>query len=503
MYPIVEDLSPTSKQLTLEIPFAVFSAPLDLIVSEISKKVNFKGFRPGKAPKNLIINKNSTQIVNKLSQTIIADAVEKEIKEMGIYPVTAPVITDYELKDGQPLRLSVTFDYVPEIEIPDLSTIKAFKYKPWVSESMIESQLKHLAKSIASAQDAPPDHVLEPGDRVTFELETLNTDGNTINSKDTTTFDLDGDPLRKKLEEDLIGHKVGDRITIHSTIEEPDANNEPKTKEIIFNLHVIGIMLVTYPPYDDEFAKDLNIPNVNTFDELKEFIRKRLFYIQESDSEDRLFEQITSQLYKACTVHIPDSYLETEIDRIIAQKRKALEKNRKNELRETLETWLKNQKLRDNVRKQATYNAAIGLIFSQITRNNNINVTPDEINAAIKNDYAEYDPKGIEKLKDQPHSYYNIYKNSLLSRKTQKFIESQIDLTIVTPPKDEPDDQEAAGQVEPSAQEGLSAAPETSPEAGPESGPEAGQAVALEAGPEPGGQTDNGQPTGSNHGQSE
>src|SRR6184192_2848490 len=86
----VKEISPTRKQIDIEIDAEVVRAAYDLISDRYAKAANVPGFRPGHAPRAVVRARFKDQIRSELLREIIPDSVQEAIEQHKLEPLGEP-----------------------------------------------------------------------------------------------------------------------------------------------------------------------------------------------------------------------------------------------------------------------------------------------------------------------------------------------------------------------------------------------------------------------------
>jgi FKBP-type peptidyl-prolyl cis-trans isomerase (trigger factor) len=295
---------------------------------------------------------------------------------------------------------------------------------------MVEYELMGYAKSVATISNTEPGYEIAEIDRVKFESSLTTTKGDVVYTKTIEQFDIDGPQIPQEVQKGFIGHKVDDIFRVETTIPANYRNPDFANQDAFYEFKILEITKITIPPLDDELAKDLNIPGINTLDDLKKLIRLQLVNQYEQIALDNMEYQLNCKLVDSISIQLPDVLIESGIDKVIMQKRESIKQKYNVEFKDKPEDWLKNEKLRADNRAQGIFNATIGVIYAKIVAENNLNVSNEEIIEAIKHDYADYSDKPIfDDLNTSKLA--SIYKNSLLNNKVRDLIISKCQVSVV------------------------------------------------------------------------
>src|SRR5574340_1182775 len=106
----VEEISGVKKKLNIEIPEDQVTKEINLLYEELKKKAKIKGFRPGKAPRNILERHFKDYVKTEVIQKLIQDTYPKAFSEAALEPVSPPVVDPQELENGKPFQYSATVE---------------------------------------------------------------------------------------------------------------------------------------------------------------------------------------------------------------------------------------------------------------------------------------------------------------------------------------------------------------------------------------------------------
>ena len=114
----VEDLAPCRKRLRIEVPANRVSEEYDKVADEYTKHVRIPGFRPGKAPRTVVLKKYQKDIEQELQRSLVPQAYREACEKRNIHAVTSPNIEDLNYQHGLSLSFSTIVETAPEFNLP-------------------------------------------------------------------------------------------------------------------------------------------------------------------------------------------------------------------------------------------------------------------------------------------------------------------------------------------------------------------------------------------------
>lgn len=415
MLQAVEDISSTKKRLKIEIPSDIIEKEIQDSLERVRQKTNLPGFRPGKAPMNLIEKRFGKKVEAEVLEKVIPEFYGKALKEADLKPVTMPVLDErFTFERNSSLNLSFTVEVMPKIENLDYASIKAKDVPVVVNEAELENALKNLQEQKALYEVAEKE--IEKDDLVTFDyVDCELVEGETTPSLREEVLKLGNELLPKDLEEKLIGRKKGDTVEFTTSFEA-----DFKVKELVGKALQVKIMIKevkhkVLPAIDDEFAKDVGYGSIS---ELKEKIKENLYQFKKDQATKMQKAEIVRQLTESHDFEIPETLLNNELDSLIMQESisgkrsgKLEEANRHDDsdsvdaISEVSKPDLRDQSEEETLselKEKALRNVRASIVIHAIGQKEGITVTEDEVRDRIS--------VIAKKLSAQPEAVMNFYR---------------------------------------------------------------------------------------------
>jgi len=391
----VEDISPVKKRLFVEVDAEELEKRFNKVYSELKKRVRLKGFRPGKVPIKILESRFGDLVKEEVIDDIIRSTLPEAVKELDTLPLAIPSF-EYDkasLKRGESFQYCAIVEVKPEIEVKDYLGIELEKPKVEVTDEMIEAELKKLREMHAEIVPISEDRPIRNGDYVRLNYQGFYKGKPLENiKKENALVKVGSRDTHPLFEAGLVGLRKGQTSTISVDFEENYPNPELAGKNIKFAVEILEINELKLPELTEDFIKEKF--EVDSIEQLKEQIRKRLLEQEEKKAEAELKRKILDHLTEKVDMEIPDILVESELEYMI--------ENFKMELRvggSSLEDFgLTEDKLRKDFRKAAEKRVKQMLILAKIADNENIEVSDDELNKEIK-EIADMTGRDADELK--------------------------------------------------------------------------------------------------------
>jgi trigger factor len=383
----IEDVGKTKRKIILEIPAEEIKPHLDEAVNSLSGKMKLKGFRQGKIPRGVLMTQFAANIRSHLSENYLSEKLHDEIKTHGLTPASILRIEALQFADGQPATVEASFDIFHEFELPDLSGVELNKYNVYVTDEEIDFQIKHLQRSQATVRTEDEDREIRKGDQADISYEII-CKGKPVPSRkgDNANITLEAgseEPNgRPGLSQEILGLKKGGSKDISISLSDSYPNRSLAGKKAILRLTINNIRVLELPEIDDDFAKDLGLPEVTDLESLRKYLKDTIF----SDREERFLENLRynliSKIIQKIDLELPDAAVISETVRLLDMYNK--DQIQKGE--EPLDLTLpQNKQFLAEFQSKAARRLKSNLIHDKVVKTQSIEVTDEEMAEKFKN----------------------------------------------------------------------------------------------------------------------
>ncbi|MDR3076039.1 MAG: trigger factor, partial [Synergistaceae bacterium] len=313
-------------------------------VRELSKNANIKGFRKGHVPRRtleLMFGRNS--IYRETLEHLASDALENVVSEYDMDLVTDPKIKLGDLSEGNPIEIEFTFEVRPEVELPDIPSLTAEKIVYEIRDEDVEEGLRQLLESNARLEPLNDDRPAAKDDiiEVQYSSHTVQGDGSLKElerGKKNTLFLAN---LREDISNAVIGHKPAEELNFDITLEDDYPDSRMAGKTVRYNMEILNFMKRVVPEPTDETILELSKGKYNSVDEIRAEMRHQLEANAAERSEATLQESAIKALAAAAVVTVPESM----IDRQYMTMRREQDGMIRQDLKQSLDDYLKNNNL--------------------------------------------------------------------------------------------------------------------------------------------------------------
>ncbi len=400
----VDDISATMKRLKIEIPADAVEERIQKGLKEAQKQARIPGFRPGKAPMNMIEKKFGKEVEMDVMEKIVSEYYAKSLKEGGFVPVASPIVEEsFDFKRNEPINFTVMVEVRPKIENLNYENIPVKDVPVVVNDEDIDSVINRFLEERAvfeSIEEAASATDLVVYDSKIKEDETEHKD---------LAIKLDTSLFPKNLTDSFVGKKKGDSFECEVDFPQ-DSPTEYAGKKLTFEISVKEVKRRNVPEFNDELVKDLNFSST---DELRAKIRENLTAAKTREADLEKQREIIKKLAETHDFEVPESLLLAELNGIVSQVMKMDKENKKTE-----------DELKEEYREKAVHSVKATLLLDVIGEKEGITVSSEDMEAEVIRMAQRYmmPPDDVAKYYMSKDGSFDMLRNAVFEKKVLNFL---------------------------------------------------------------------------------
>jgi trigger factor len=380
----LKEISPTKKQIDIEIDADAVRKVYDQVSDNYAKAASVPGFRPGHAPRGVVRTRFKDQIRTEVLRELLPNAVQEAITEHKLEALGEPEL-NLENNEGldqlgkTPIRFNVSVEVLPDIELGKYKGVDVTRRTRPVSDEDIDRVIDQLRENSASLQPVE-DRGAQLGDTVTanFHGEFIQQpDAEPINVEDVDVV-LGGQGVVQEITDNLTGAKPDDEKTFSVDYPQDFSAKGLAGKEIKYTVKVSAVRLKELPALDDEWAQSLG-DEVESLADLRAKIRSDIEAQMKSDAENKMRGDLVRQLVEAHQFELPERLIEHQTEHRLESVVRDMVGQGLDPRNPNLD-W---DKARDSLKDQAGYDLRGSLLLERIADEEKIEVSDQEIDDEI------------------------------------------------------------------------------------------------------------------------
>jgi len=419
----IKKLPKSEAELTVEVSNYELKPFLTNAAARMSKGMKISGFRPGKAPYDIVKKQvGEAQIYQEAVEDVVKKTFPKAVLDHKLKTVGQPKIEIEKLAPGNPLVYKAKVALLPDITLGDYKNVKAKKEEVKLEKKEIDEALKKLQQM--RGKEISVDRAAKKGDKVEVDFDVY-VDKVPIEGGSSKKHPLviGQNSFIPGFEENLIGLTKNKVKEFKLRFPKDYHKKDLAGKEAEFKVKMQAVYKIELPKLNDEFAKTLG--KFKNFAELQKNIEENLKKEKKAQAERKFESKILKDIIKNSKfAEIPDLLINSELD-------KMLKEMEQNIARQGLkfDDYLKSIKkskedLKKELKPQAEQRIKTALVMQHIAQKENIEASDKEVEEEIKKAKEQYkDNQEVVKQLESPE--YKMYlKNFLTSKKTMEFLKN-------------------------------------------------------------------------------
>jgi len=357
-------------------------------------KYTVQGFRKGKAPKRIIEQNYGPVFSESAIEDLFSTAYIKYLSEHPeVKPIDHPSV-DIKEKDGG-MMLTATIDVEPTFTLGKYKGLEIKKTKIEITDKEVDKFLAKTAAERARQIAADKNHKIEMGNIAVIDfsgfVDGKQFDGGTAQNHQ---LEIGSHSFIDTFEEQLVGHKIGDKIDVNVTFPAEYHAKELAGAKALFKVEVRNILVKHLPAIDDKLAKEAS--EFNTLDEFKKDIKNRLetqaIAEVKREDENALLKTVVGQT----KIEIPAKMTEQQLGYIMHDLEQKLGGVSVQQYAQYI--GMPFEQFVEMQRAQAEMGVKSRLVFDAIITKEKLSVSAEEIDAKVKQVGAKIDKNDKRQL---------------------------------------------------------------------------------------------------------
>ena len=382
-----------------DVKYDDFEKAINKVYNRNKKRYRLDGFRAGHVPRRVLEKMYGPEIFyDEAIQLVFPEPYEKAIEELELEPIDQPNVDLDDIEKGKDITFKVDVETKPHPVLGDYDNLIIEEVEAEVTDADIENELKKQQEENARLIPVE-DREAKEGDTVNIDFDGY-LDGERFEGGKAEDYDLvlGSKTFIEGFEDQVAGHKVGDKFDVNVTFPEDYQAKEFQGKDAKFEVEINSITEKELPEIDDEFAMDIS--EFETLDELKADIKEKLKEEKENYRTNMMQNQAIDALVKASEVSAPESMVNSEIDIEMQNLDQRLQQMGISLAQYVEMTQMDINEIRNQYKEQAEARVKANLVIDEVALKEGFEVSDEEIEAEINESAKMYGIDDIEKFKE-------------------------------------------------------------------------------------------------------
>ena len=371
----VEPLEGNKVKLSIEVEESEFDKAIDSAFRKIAREVRIPGFRPGKAPRQILEARLGGGVGR---EQALRDALPEyyvdAVKEHDVDVIAAPEIEITSGQDDGPVAFDAVVEIRPRIDVPGYGGLRVELPRPDASDEEIDSQVDRLRDQFAELEEV--DRAATAGDVVTISLHGEE-DGEPVPGlqADDYAYRVGAGTIAAELDAELDGASVGDELEFEGEL-------AGTGRTVAFEVRVNKIQERVLPEITDEWANEVS--EFDTVDELRADLADRISRVRRMQAQLALREKAVDALVQLVEEDAPEALVNSEMQARLRDLSMRLSAQGMTAEQYLAATGRTQQQLVDELRETATEAVKADLALRSVADAEGIEVAEEDLDAEIE-----------------------------------------------------------------------------------------------------------------------
>lgn len=318
-----EVLSSCKVKLSFTLAVEDFNLALDKAFEKQVKNLEVPGFRKGKMPRSIFEKRYGVEaLYEEAINYAVNAAYVAYLQKSKLNVVNFPEL-DVDFKTvgkDKKLKFTLEVEVYPTVELGQYKEIEVEKEKVEVTENDVTEYIDRILKQHAELEVVEGES-LQNGHTAIFDFEgSVNGVLFEGGKAENYTLEIGSGNFIPGFEEQMVGMNVGEEKTISVKFPEEYHASDLAGKDADFKLNLHEIKKRVQPQLTDEFvAEELEIENVKTVEEYKNFVKEVIEKERTEASENKFVDDLTNKVLENAKVEIPQGLINDEVERQVKQ----------------------------------------------------------------------------------------------------------------------------------------------------------------------------------------
>jgi len=294
-------------RLRIEMAPERVNSHLNSFYGGLAKHAKIQGFRPGKAPLEVVKKVYGEEASNEVTQRMVSESLMEVVRKHDLKLILPPTLIAVDSpKENTSFTFEAELDLKPEVpEIPwEKLEIEATETQQTVTSEMIDDQLKEIQDRFTHYHAIHEDREVKEDDLVVVKYDGL-VDGQKVEQASTEKQELalGRGQVAEDFEKAVLGKKKGEKSSFTLPFSKTHQVEKIRGKDVVFDLEILEIQSKHTPELNDDLAKKVN-PKYSGLEELRKEIETNLVASMELQHQKKLQDKVGDKLVESMSFEI-------------------------------------------------------------------------------------------------------------------------------------------------------------------------------------------------------
>ena len=387
----IEDVDSCNKKIKFVVPHQDYKKEVDKYYQKLGRQVKVPGFRKGKVPASLLEKQFGPDVKKEVLSNLISDHLNQAIAEKELRAIGQPHLLEVNAEEGTDISVSASLEVLPTVDIQDYSGMEMEMKVPRITDEEVDQTIETFRQRKAKTIEIT-DRPVEENDLIKVDFTSKMGDqpfeGGTAQDQ---AIRVGSGQLIEGLDKGMVGMTIGETREIQVKVPEDYQGKEIAGKDVDFNVTLKGIQVQELPELNDDFARELDTEKkYESLEDMKAKVRVELESYERDEAKKSAKKILADKLAEQNPVELPEGLIKEQVKFMSEQANKKQEKeaahdhghdhNHDHDHEEEV-----SPELIEKYKEPAVKALREELILDQLSRDLELEVTPEELDQELQN----------------------------------------------------------------------------------------------------------------------
>ena len=391
----IEDVDSCNKKIKFVVPHQDYKKEVDKYYQKLGRQVKVPGFRKGKVPASLLEKQFGPDVKKEVLSNLISDHLNQAIAEKELRAIGQPHLLEVNAEEGTDISVSASLEVLPTVDIQDYSGMELEMKVPRITDEEVDQTIETFRQRKAKTIEIT-DRPVEENDLIKVDFTSKMGDqpfeGGTAQDQ---AIRVGSGQLIEGLDKGMVGMTIGETREIQVKVPEDYQGKEIAGKDVDFNVTLKGIQVQELPELNDDFARELDTEKkYESLEDMKAKVRVELESYERDEAKKSAKKILADKLAEQNPVELPEGLIKEQVKFMSDQANKKQGKeaahdhghdhNHNHDHDHDHEEEV-SPELIEKYKEPAVKALREELILDQLSRDLELEVTPEELDQELQN----------------------------------------------------------------------------------------------------------------------
>ena len=385
----IEDVDSCNKKIKFVVPHQDYKKEVDKYYQKLGRQVKVPGFRKGKVPASLLEKQFGPDVKKEVLSNLISDHLNQAIAEKELRAIGQPHLLEVNAEEGTDISVSASLEVLPTVDIQDYSGMEMEMKVPRITDEEVDQTIETFRQRKAKTIEIT-DRPVEENDLIKVDFTSKMGDqpfeGGTAQDQ---AIRVGSGQLIEGLDKGMVGMTIGETREIQVKVPEDYQGKEIAGKDVDFNVTLKGIQVQELPELNDDFARELDTEKkYESLEDMKAKVRVELESYERDEAKKSAKKILADKLAEQNPVELPEGLIKEQVKFMSDQANKKQDKEAQHGHDHEHDHDHGEEvtpELIEKYKEPAVKALREELILDQLSRDLELEVTPEELDQELQN----------------------------------------------------------------------------------------------------------------------